>query len=114
MQIKLEVNQSKTSPAIWYALGAAEVIHLRMFGKPITVTSMNDGEHMNGSLHYQGLAADLRTHDIRAEERALFRTQLLKALFSLGFDVLDEQTHIHIEYDPKNKRQLFNTLATGQ
>jgi hypothetical protein len=72
-------------------------------GVDTTVTSGSDGEHMEGSKHYTGLAWDFRTHHTgRAEAVA---RELTKVLKPLGFDVVLEalgsfNEHIHVEYDP--------------
>lgn len=60
-------------------------------GLTLTVTAGTDGKHMEGSLHYKGLAADLR-FPLRDE---------IKAALGQGWDVVWELDHIHIEYDPK-------------
>src|SRR3989304_4563403 len=62
------------------------------------VTSGKDGTHMATSLHYQGLAIDLRTRDF--VERWGF---LLESQLGHGWDVVVEKDHIHLERDPKKK-----------
>jgi len=63
-------------------------------GEDLFVTSLRDGNHSAGSLHYDGLAFDIRKHI----------NQLLPSIkTSLGdnWDVVYESDHIHCEYDPK-------------
>ena len=63
----------------------------------LVVTSAMEGEHMRGSLHYVGLAADLRlpetnSHSLRGE---------LAARLGSDYDVVLEPEHIHVEFQPK-------------
>lgn len=65
------------------------------------ITSGSDGEHMEGSLHYDKRAIDIRSRDLH-----LFRIPFVKYLklhLGPGYDVIDEhivKAHIHIEWDP--------------
>jgi hypothetical protein len=62
-------------------------------GGDMYVTSIRDGNHMAGSLHYNGNAFDFRK---------LGRTkQEIKHACGKGFDVVQHSTHFHVEYDPK-------------
>ena len=74
--------------------------HYAKRGYSLTVTALEDGNHMTGSLHYIGRAADLRTRDMPPD----IRKQLVKDITSsLGrdYDVILEKDHIHLEYQPK-------------
>lgn len=66
---------------------------------PMTITSITDGDHKAGSLHHTGEAFDLRIHDLEREVQ-LQVLSLLKEHLGNDFDVVLEQDHIHIEYDP--------------
>lgn len=72
----------------------------KVTGKEIVVTSLLDGKHMTGSLHYLGKAFDIRTSIYTKAET----TRLIAALrqFDDTLDIVDEGDHIHIEIDPKN------------
>ena len=70
----------------------------------LVVTSAADGEHMQGSLHYDHLALDLRVWDVPDHE-ALARK--LQERLGPEYDVVaewrgDTPSHIHVEYDPSN------------
>jgi hypothetical protein len=69
----------------------------------MTVTSMTDGDHSTGSLHYVGYAADLRIWAIQREHLAEF-TEGLASRLGEEFDVVLEATHIHMEFQPKHNR----------
>ena len=58
------------------------------------ITSLRDGNHLAGSLHYDGLAFDM------ADDPGYLIDEIR---FVLGpdWDVVDEGNHIHCEYDPK-------------
>ena len=65
-----------------------------------TLTSANDSNHMNNSLHYKDMAIDLRTKNLTTEQLSRARRTLEDAL-GASFDVVVEPTHLHIEHDPK-------------
>ena len=101
MKLKSDVDSGNIAPQIWFALGVAWALR-RMNGLPeLVVTALRDGEHMQGSLHYDGRAADLRTHDLTPEDRSNWFHMLNVRLAPLGFDTVLEGDHIHVEFDPK-------------
>jgi len=55
---------------------------------------------MRNSLHYKGLAIDLRTRDLKSgvAEKLI---RLLKEKLGRSYDIVLEPDHIHLEYDPK-------------
>lgn len=61
------------------------------------VTHGRDGRHGCGTLHYQGDAADIlpmkrmTAHDI----------QTALGIRCPGIQVIEEEDHVHLEYDPK-------------
>jgi hypothetical protein len=63
------------------------------------VTSAHDGTHSPGSLHDDGLAVDLRVWAFSDDERKAVAYEIQKRL-GARWDVVDEGTHIHVEYDP--------------
>lgn len=70
----------------------------------LTITSGTDGKHSNGSKHYVGLAVDIRTRTMKNPD-AMFKK--IQRVLSAGFDIVLEGTHIHIEYDPKNRGEMI-------
>jgi len=101
MRATANVNLDGVTPQIFFALGVANSMHRRMFGPPLTITSAKDGTHSPGSLHPKGDAVDLRIHDLPPVTAAAFCASLLDALHPLGYDVVLEPTHIHLEWDPR-------------
>jgi hypothetical protein len=90
-----------TPETVLGVLVAAQVYHDH--GVPLVLTSVRDGKHMEGSMHYIGAAVDCRlpsryTGETRDDVR--IRNELAEAL-GPQFDVLLEADHIHLEFDPK-------------
>ncbi len=65
----------------------------------MTITSAKDGLHMKGSLHYKGLAIDIRVFDM---ENPMLVLEAIKKALGVNYDVIFEIDHIHIEFDPKH------------
>ena len=65
---------------------------------PFVITSGNDGQHMANSLHYIGLAIDMRTNQMTTEQQTSCVSYLRERL-DYCFDIILEVDHIHIEYD---------------
>ena len=67
------------------------------YGYDLIITSTYEGTHSPGSLHYFNDAYDISNPPDHKDEI------IRKIRDSLGkdFDVIDEDNHIHIEYDPK-------------
>lgn len=65
------------------------------------ITSASDGVHGPNSLHYKGLALDLRTRNLIPAMVPLIHRDLKLALGD-QFDVVLEDDHFHCEFDPKD------------
>lgn len=77
----------------------------------VVVTSTREGQHMVGSLHYSGLAFDVRCNHGILDTVGASAPQVVNAVrnalaaygASVGlagrFDVVYEGTHLHVEYD---------------
>lgn len=63
----------------------------------IYITSLRDGNHSAGSLHYDGLAFDMRNPEPQ------IKIADIKSHLGPNYDIVVEPNHIHIEYDPKEK-----------
>lgn len=64
----------------------------------MTITSAKDGIHMKNSKHYSGEAIDIRKLDMKNVNVVV---EKIKEYLGKNYDVINEKTHIHIEYDPK-------------
>ena len=107
MRLKPGVRLLGIKPETWAIVLAAEPIW-RDHGVPtLWITSAVDGVHMRASEHYAGLALDLRTHELRALGKEVWRVaQQLQEALGEDFDVIHESValpneHIHAQYNPK-------------
>ena len=66
-----------------------------------TLTEGTGGKHGIGSLHYVGLAMDLRIWSFKTPEILAEVVDKLKSRLGDQYDVVLEGSHIHIEFQPK-------------
>ena len=75
------------------------------YGYDMEITSVMDGKHSSGSIHYSGGAFDVGVKKVPKEKRYhIFRD--LRRACGEDFDVLHEfigkpREHYHVEYQPK-------------
>lgn len=71
-------------------------------GAPLVITSAAEpgAAHSRTSLHYAGAAVDIRSRDLSEQDQAR-ACDLLRARLGAEFDVVHEDSHIHIEFQPK-------------
>ncbi len=70
-------------------------------GRDGIVTFGINGTHMDDSLHYTGEAIDLRTRDLtEAQKQKILRE--LRDRLGPEWDVVEHDTHIHLEHDLKS------------
>jgi len=80
-------------------------------GYELVITSSTDGVHSATSRYYLGTAIDMRTWTTpesgvqMAEPRGTGLVAGLKAFLGRDWFVLDEGTHIHIDWRPRRKSQ---------
>jgi hypothetical protein len=98
MTLKPGVRLLGIKPEAVLALIIAESV-FRDCGQECVVTSVVDGTHSRGSIHYQGFAFDLRTSHLAAGIATIHGQ--LKAKLGADFDVILEADHLHVEFDPK-------------
>ena len=67
----------------------------------LTITSALDSKHGTGSLHYVGLALDVRTRHIPQNGLKKKIADEIRVALGPQYDVILEKTHIHIEFQPK-------------
>lgn len=96
--IKSGVQLLNLQPQLAVAYTIAASVYAR-FGVPCVITSGCDSKHSDRSKHYTGHAIDLRTRDVVRGQHRDLRDQLSDALGD-EFDVVLEDNHIHVEYDP--------------
>jgi hypothetical protein len=97
--LKPGVRIAGLRPEILFAIATAERVCAEM-GVDCVVTACVDGVHKAGSLHYCGLAVDLRSHDSRPgdADKAIAR---IRQCLGADYDVVLENDHVHVEFDQK-------------
>lgn len=100
IQFKKGVDRLPLQPVMHMALSRVEEIY-NGYGYSAVVTSTNDGKHMEGSLHYVGLAADFRIKHIEEALVSEIFEKIVDLLTSISpcFQCILETTHIHVEFD---------------
>lgn len=99
--IKTGVDLRGLQPQMAIAYTIACQVYQEKSAVLCVITSASDGKHGPNSLHYKGMALDLRTNSLRAEQVHPVYTALKIALGD-QFDVVLETDHIHLEFDPKD------------
>jgi hypothetical protein len=97
--LKPGVRVAGLRPEILIAVVAAERVCAEM-GVDCVITACVDSVHQAGSLHYCGLAVDLRSRDFRPGDADKAITRIRQCL-GADYDVVLENDHIHLEYQPK-------------
>jgi len=73
-------------------------------GHEAVLTSCDEGNHSPGSLHYAGQAVDVAlpgSHGMTSKASSVDVVSALRKELGPDYDIVLEQTHIHVEYDPK-------------
>jgi len=100
VSFKKGVEVSRVKLQVFFIISLVAEAYFKYGRKSLTVTSISDGKHKEGSKHYVGQAVDFRIWGIGPIVlRALVK--YLQELLGEDYDVVLEKTHIHIEYDPE-------------
>ena len=102
--IKPGVDLRGIHPQLAIAYTIAALIYQEKSTAPCVITSCSDGTHGPNSLHYVGMALDIRTRHLRPDQVHPVYVAIKQALGE-QFDVVLEGTHIHIEFDPKEHQK---------
>jgi hypothetical protein len=99
MRFKNGVKLQGVTPELTLAIMSANSV-FEAEGCELVITSILDGEHSRNSLHYSGNAADFRTRGLHGTtiDRIV---AALKGALTVDFDVIQHDTHIHIEHQPR-------------
>ena len=100
MKYKPGVVMYEIHPVLENRLPLIEWVWQEQVGEDPTITSAREGEHSPTSLHYIGRALDFRTREYSAAQVERLRADLARRL-GPAFDVVVEDTHLHLEYDPR-------------
>jgi len=107
MRLKEGVKLNGIRPELQIGLMVCDSVY-RQRGLELVITSCADGSHKAESLHYKGLAADLRlpsrsgegvpfAADAKAEDAATVAA--IRDGVGPDFDVVLERDHIHLEWN---------------
>ena len=101
---KETVRFRRILPEIYGIFGVLDEV-FESHGVECVITSANDSTHMNGSLHYQDRAIDLRSRDLRPGEEEQVAEEL-RYILGADYQVLfeDQDTpneHLHVAWKPK-------------
>lgn len=102
LQLKPGVDIGGVAPEMVFGGMIVASVYEAFGYRPCRVTSGRDGEHKKGSLHYVGRALDFGFWNVPQSERANFAAAIRAALGE-DFDVVMEENHYHVEFDPKPK-----------
>jgi hypothetical protein len=69
-------------------------------GLKITISGVMEGDHAQKSRHWSGMAIDCFCEPWNAANRSALVASLKARLPDRLYDVIDETTHVHIEFDP--------------
>ena len=95
-----DVDMSMIDPRMWERVRDIAGV-FNQYGLDTIITSGREGRHGAHSHHYRGRALDFRTFHIPLESTKLKLTSEVQAALGDDFDVVLEETHLHVEYDPK-------------
>ena len=98
------VNITKLDPVMFRAIVYAEDLYNK-YKRDTVITSGNDGAHGMHSKHYDNRGLDFRTFHLPGGYLGLEARDIAQRLNAqlkpLGFDIVLEKDHLHVEYDPK-------------
>lgn len=101
IEFKDGVPYKNLSPFVYEAIFEVAKIFTK-YNKTLVITSTTDGQHIETSFHYEGRAFDIRTHRIPKTLIRKYADEIRETLIkkvSKCFQVIIEETHIHIEFD---------------
>lgn len=100
-KIKEGASVAGLRPEIQIAWDVANEVY-EEHGFSCWLTEGTGGKHGRGSLHYVGLAIDLRTMRLGISATVAKRiAEGIRLALNEQYDVVVEPTHIHIEFQPK-------------
>ncbi len=101
--IKSGTNKASVSgirPEMVLAFVIIQRILNKYYDVEAVIVSCMDSKHGRGSLHFVGLALDLRTRDLQSKDLGTATIRIKEALGD-DYDVVLETDHFHIEFQPK-------------
>jgi len=102
IRIKRGVNIKTLKPQIVLGLQVVNEVYLRHSVKECWITSADDSKHSRQTLHDFGYACDIRIWNIPEGINRINMVKEIKKYLGKQFDVVLEEDHIHLEFDPRN------------
>ncbi len=99
MRLKKGVDIFGIHPELIFGMVVVDQVFQNL-GEKAVFTSVCDGQHSNKSLHYKGLAFDVRTRNISKEDQTDI-VDVLRYRLPDDWDIVLETSHLHVEYDRK-------------
>ena len=100
LSLKPGVKMFGVRPEMVLAATVVASVYSEFNNSQCVITSITDGKHRKNSIHYKGFAMDFRTRHIPIGMLGTLRARVQACLGS-EFDVVLEETHLHVEYDPE-------------
>jgi hypothetical protein len=102
LRVKPGVDIRGISPEISMGINVLNSV-LMKYGAECMITACRDGNHMNESKHYIGDAVDIRLASRWVTTSNVDIVVLNETRANLGdqFDLILEENHFHLEFDPK-------------
>ncbi len=101
MHLKAGVSIAGIRAEMLVALLIAERVYNTM-GYELVITSGLEGTHKEGSLHYLGLAIDIRIRQFKFDAELQNAFKQITAALGEEFDVILKPHYLHIEFQPKH------------
>lgn len=105
MQLLDTVNLYGLHPQMQIANCKLSVLFYQFGVDNMVLTSAIDGKHSTHSLHKKGRACDYRIWYLDQKDYRRF-VQRCKAVLGAEYDVVMEEDHLHVEYDPVNAKVI--------
>lgn len=100
------INPSSMTPQLLLAIMVADQVY-GTYDTDVVITSLNDANHSETSLHYAGNAVDIRTWTLPDDVSASMVADEIKDKLNKHYDVIFESDHIHIEYQPRRSGHVL-------
>lgn len=100
IKLKPGVRITGVQPQLTLAIGITYSVFRQNSVTELVITSVSDGQHSRQSLHYVGHAFDIRISELAQDTRVSLVSDMKNCLGE-EFDVILEDTHIHVEWQPK-------------
>ena len=101
----VHINGAHFDPAMVRIIDVARETAPMLEKGTVWITSATDSEHMEGSLHFENKAFDIRIRNIigHVQDEARLWAERMQVALGDDYDVLLESDHIHVEYDHKEE-----------